>query len=239
MGNTEPAVGNDNEATDVVVRGSAAGFAQEIFAGLHRLSADEPQAAGGTDTGPSPYDLLLAALGSCTSMTVAMYARRKGWPLEQVRVRLRHSKIYASDCAECETKEGKIDRIERDIEFVGALTTEQRSRLLEIANRCPVHRTLTSEIDIRTRDLTAVSLRCSKLIASRIIDDVLIGKPMTKKRNATVHLRASTGDSERLANPLGNKSAESASTHLAAALFFCQRLTESTLSLHERAIQLS
>jgi uncharacterized OsmC-like protein len=84
-------------------------------------------------------------------MTVAMYARRKGWPLEQVTVRLRHSKIYASDCAECETKEGKIDRIARGIELVGALTTEQRSRLLEIANRCPVHRTLTSEIDIRTR----------------------------------------------------------------------------------------
>jgi len=90
-------------------------------------------------------------------MTVVMYARRKDWPLEQVTVRLRHFKIYASDCAECETKEGKIDRIERDIQFVGALTLEQRSRLLEIANRCPVHRTLTSEIDIRTRDITAVS----------------------------------------------------------------------------------
>ena len=139
MSETQPAVANDDKAADVVVRGSAAGFAQEIFAGLHRLSADEPQAVGGTDTGPSPYDLLLAA------------PRRKGWPLEQVTVRLRHSKIYASDCAECETKEGKIDRIERDIQFVGALTTEQRSRLLEIANRCPVHRTLTSEIDIRTR----------------------------------------------------------------------------------------
>jgi putative redox protein len=151
MSDVQPTVGNDNEAADVIVRGSAAGFAQEIFVGLHRLSADEPRAAGGTDTGPSPYDLLLAALGSCTSMTVAMYARRKGWPLEQVTVRLRHSKIYASDCAECETKEGKIDRIERSIELVGALTTEQRSRLLEIANRCPVHRTLTSEIDIRTR----------------------------------------------------------------------------------------
>jgi hypothetical protein len=96
-------------------------------------------------------------LGSCTSMTVAMYARRNGWPLERVTGRLRHSKIYASDCAECETKEGKIDRIERDIQFEGALTAEQRSMLREIANRCPVHRTLTSEIDIRTRDLTPVS----------------------------------------------------------------------------------
>lgn len=157
MSDIQPAVGNDGDGADVVVRGSAAGFAQEIFAGPHRLSADEPQAVGGTDTGPSPYDLLLAALGSCTSMTVAMYARRKGWPLEQVTVRLHHSKIYASDCADCETKEGKIDRIERDIQFEGALTSEQRSTLREIANRCPVHRTLTSEIDIRTRDLTAVS----------------------------------------------------------------------------------
>ena len=152
MSDTQPAVGNDNEPADVVVRGSAAGFRQEIFAGLHCLSADEPLAAGGTDTGPSPYDLLLAALGSCTSMTVAMYARRKGWPLERVTVRLRHSKIYASDCAECETKEGKIDRIERDIEFAGPLTEAQRMRLLEIAGMCPVHRTLTSEINIRTQE---------------------------------------------------------------------------------------
>jgi uncharacterized OsmC-like protein len=151
MSDTQPSVGNENPAADVIVTGSAAGFAQQIVAGSHRLLADEPEAAGGTETGPSPYDLLLAALGSCTSMTVAMYARRKGWPLQQVTVRLRHFKIYASDCAECETKEGKIDRIERDIQFDGALTTEQRSRLLEIANRCPVHRTLTSEIDIRTR----------------------------------------------------------------------------------------
>jgi putative redox protein len=135
----------------VIVRGSAAGFAQEIHAGRHRIAADEPASAGGTDTGLSPYDLLLAALGACTSMTVGMYARRKGWPLEEVTVHLRHSKIHATDCAECETKEGMLDRIERDIHFIGPLTDEQRSKLLEIANRCPVHRTLTSEIDIRTR----------------------------------------------------------------------------------------
>jgi putative redox protein len=84
-------------------------------------------------------------------MTVAMYARRKGWALEHVTVSLRHSRIYASDCADCETREGMLDRIERDIQFVGPLTTEQRTKLLEIANKCPVHRTLTSEIDIRTR----------------------------------------------------------------------------------------
>ena len=139
------------ERSGVVVRGSAAGFAQEVFAGPHRFTADEPVADGGTDTGPVPYDLLLASLGACTSMTVAMYARRKGWPLAGVTIRLRHSRIYAVDCAECETREGMLDRIERDIQFEGTLTGEQRSRLLEIADKCPVHRTLVSEINIRTR----------------------------------------------------------------------------------------
>jgi len=142
---------DDPGPREVVVRGSAAGFAQEIVVGAHRLAADEPTSVGGTDTGPNPYDLLLASLGSCTSMTVALYARRKGWPLEGVTVRLRHSRIHAADCADCETREGMIDRIERDIELAGALTDEQRARLLEIADRCPVHRTLVSEIDIRTR----------------------------------------------------------------------------------------
>jgi uncharacterized OsmC-like protein len=141
------------DVRSVVVRGSATGFAQEIHAGQHRLRADEPASAGGTDTGPTPYDLLLAALGACTSMTVAMYARRKAWPLQEVTVHLRHSKIHATDCAECDTKIGMLDRIERDIHFAGSLTDEQRSKLLEIANKCPVHRTLTSEIDIETREV--------------------------------------------------------------------------------------
>ena len=138
-------------ATDVVVTGDASGFAQEIVVGSHRLTADEPIDFGGKDTGPGPYDLLLAALGSCTSMTVALYARTKKWPLESVTVNLRHSKIYATDCRDCETKEGKIDRIEREIHFVGKLDPEQQKRLLEIADKCPVHRTLQSEIDIQTK----------------------------------------------------------------------------------------
>jgi len=138
-------------ATDVIVRGDASGFAQEIVVGPHRLTADEPIEVGGKETGPSPYDLLLAALGSCTSMTVALYARTKKWPLESVTVSLRHSKIHAADCRDCETKEGKIDRIERDIHLAGTIYPEQRKKLLEIADKCPVHRTLRSEIDIQTR----------------------------------------------------------------------------------------
>ena len=135
----------------VIVRGRAAGFAQEIEIGPHRLKGDEPVAFGGTDTGPSPYDFLLAALGTCTSITISLYARRKGWPLESVTVSLHHSKIHAADCADCETKVGKIDRIEREIQLTGSLTSEQRSKLMEIADRCPVHQTLTSEINIKTR----------------------------------------------------------------------------------------
>jgi putative redox protein len=153
MMTTTPGVSSDEagEPRIVTVRGNAAGFAQEVSVGPHRLSGDEPASAGGTDTGPTPYDLLLAALGSCTSMTVALYARRKRWPLEAVTVTLRHSKIHAADCESCETKEGKLDHIERDVELVGSLSREQRARLLEIADMCPVHRTLTSEIDIQTR----------------------------------------------------------------------------------------
>ena len=136
---------------EVVVRGKAEGFTQEIVVGPHQLTADEPKDMGGDDQGPTPYDLLLAALGSCTSITATMYAQRKSWPLQDVTVRLRHSRIHAEDCAECETKEGKIDRIELGIEFAGPLSSEQRSKLLEIAKKCPVHRTFTSETNIKTR----------------------------------------------------------------------------------------
>jgi putative redox protein len=135
----------------VTVRGGADGLAQGISAGGHRLTADEPVGAGGRDTGPDPYSLVLAGLGACTSMTISLYARRKAWPLAGVTVRLQHSKIHAEDCAECETKEGMLDRIDREITVDGELTEEQRAKLLEIANKCPVHRTLRSEIDIRTR----------------------------------------------------------------------------------------
>lgn len=131
-----------------IVHGSGSGFVQEIGIGPHRLVADEPVAAGGTDTGPTPYDLLCAALGACTSMTISLYARRKHWPLDGVTVTLRHSKVYAEDC---ENVAGMLDRIERQVELHGALTDEQRARLLDIANRCPVHRTLTSKIDIQTQ----------------------------------------------------------------------------------------
>jgi putative redox protein len=141
----------ENHDGSVLVRGSAAGFAQEIQAGKHRLHADEPAAAGGADTGPSPYDLLLAALGACTSMTLGAYARRKAWPLEDITVRLRHSKVHAADCSDCETGDGMLDRIERDIHLAGPLTNEQRDKLMEIAGKCPIHRTLTSKIEIKTR----------------------------------------------------------------------------------------
>jgi putative redox protein len=134
----------------VIVHGSTKGFSQEIRAGDHTLRADEPKTLGGTDTGPNPYDLLLGALGACTSMTVSLYARRKQWPLEAVTVRLRHAKVHASDCADCETKQGKLDSIVCEVELHGSLTEEQRKRLLVMANRCPVHKTLKSEIDIRT-----------------------------------------------------------------------------------------
>ena len=126
-------------------------FQQTVSIGPHRMLADEPVAAGGEDTGPGPYDFVLAGLGACTSMTMRLYADRKSLPLERTTVTLKHSKIYAQDCADCETKQGMLDQIERVIGMEGNLDAEQRKRLLEIADKCPVHRTLTSEIHIVTR----------------------------------------------------------------------------------------
>src|SRR5947208_3541513 len=139
------------EPAHVIVHGTAAGFAQEIEIGSHELFADEPVSYGGTDTGASPYDLILAALGSCTSMTIGLYARKRKLPLENITVSLRHSKIHARDCEECETEDGKIDRIDMEIHLDGTLTDEQRAKLMEVAGKCPVHQTLTSEINIKTR----------------------------------------------------------------------------------------
>jgi putative redox protein len=126
-------------------------FQQTVSVGPHRLIADEPVGAGGEDTGPGPYDFLLAGLGACTSMTLRLYADRKSLPLERVTVSLKHSKIHATDCEECETREGMLDQIDRVIHMDGALDAEQRKKLMEIADKCPVHRTLTSEIRIITR----------------------------------------------------------------------------------------
>ncbi len=136
--------------TVVVASTGTGAFEQVLLDGRHTRIAEEPASAGGGAAGPGPYELLLMALGSCTSMTVHMYARRKNWPLEQVVVRLRHGKAYAEDCADCEKPAAMIDRIDRAIEFLGVLDAEQRSRLLQIANQCPVHRTLSSKIEIKT-----------------------------------------------------------------------------------------
>jgi len=126
-------------------------FQQTVAMGPHQILADEPVAAGGEDSGPGPYDFLLAALGACKSMTMRLYADRKSLPLERATVTLSHSKIHAQDCAECETREGMLDQIEVAIGLEGALDADQRKRILEIADKCPVHRTLTSEIRIVTR----------------------------------------------------------------------------------------
>nr|MCW1959582.1 OsmC family protein [Mycobacterium sp.] len=141
----------DQVAGEVVVGETGGGrYQQSVIAGRHRLVADEPVEVGGLDSGPSPYDLLLAALGACTAMTLRMYADRKSIALENVSVQLRHAKIHATDCRTCETSQGQIDRIERTITLDGELDDATRTRLLEIADKCPVHRTLTSEVDIRT-----------------------------------------------------------------------------------------
>ena len=149
----EPPVDSDTtvagEGVVVVSENGEGRYGQRITAGRHVIAADEPVPLG-HDTGASPYDLLLASLGACTSMTLRMYAERKGWPVDHVSVSLTHSKIHAKDCEDCETRTGRLDRIDRTIHITGDLDDDQRARLIEIADRCPVHRTLTSEIVVRT-----------------------------------------------------------------------------------------
>ncbi len=125
-------------------------FHNVVDAGGHELFADEPAGVGGDDRGPAPYELLLSALGACTSITLRMYADRKAWPLESVAVDLRHEKIHADDCEHCETEKGYLDRIHIEVTVEGPLDEEQRARLLDIAHKCPVHRTLQNEIDMPT-----------------------------------------------------------------------------------------
>jgi putative redox protein len=141
----------------VVVTGGPEGFTQDVRSRGHRYQADEPESYGGADRGPSPYELLLAGLGACTSMTLRMYADRKQWPLDGVRVELDHDRVHADDCDECTDEQreggGKIDYISRRIEIDGDLDGEQRKRLMEIADRCPVHRTLTGEIHIQSEEV--------------------------------------------------------------------------------------
>src|SRR4029077_8259379 len=147
----QPAERSDEQVGIVLVRETGGGkFQQEIMSGPHRFLADEPVKAGGLDSGPGPYDLLLASLGACTSMTLRLYAENKKLPLQRVSVRLTHNKIHAEDCLNCETKEGMIDRIGRNITLEGALRADERKRSIETGDKCPVHRTLESEIEIRT-----------------------------------------------------------------------------------------
>ena len=142
--------GSDRAPRAVVVTETGDGtLAQRVVAGPHVLSADEPSAAG-DDTGPSPYDLLLAALGACTSMTVRMYADRRRWPLRSATVTLRHDRIHAEDCENCETGAGLLDRITREVRLEGDLDDAQRAKLMDIADKCPVHRTLHSEVVVDT-----------------------------------------------------------------------------------------
>jgi putative redox protein len=138
--------------SEVVVRSGAGGLRTEVAVRAHGLVADEPLASGGTDAGPTPYELLSAALGTCIAMTVRLYADRKGWPLEGVVVRLRHSKVWEKDCEDCDKAPVGVDRIEREIELEGPLDDEQRQRILAIADRCPVKQTLTRGVRIVAPD---------------------------------------------------------------------------------------
>jgi uncharacterized OsmC-like protein len=136
---------------NVSVESASPEFLENISVGRHRLQADEPTSAGGQDAAPTPYELLLAALGACKAMTVRMYAKRKAWPLQGVQLILSHGKVHAEDCANCDAPGSLIDQIDVEIKLRGELSAEQRRILLAIAEKCPVHRTLTSEVQIRTR----------------------------------------------------------------------------------------
>ena len=141
----------NQEPRSVSVEGPATGFRTEVEVGGHRFVVDEPAAVGGSDKGPTPYEMLLAGLGACTAMTLRIYADRKKWPLERARISLIHRKVHAQDCVDCPTKPAKMDVVDRVITLEGALTEEQRAKLLEIAERCPVHQTLNSKIQVNTR----------------------------------------------------------------------------------------
>jgi uncharacterized OsmC-like protein len=136
---------------NVLVKSASPDFLENIYVGRHGLQADEPLSAGGQDAAPSPYELLLAALGTCKVITVRMYAKRKGWPLQGVQLNLSHGKVHAEDCADCEHTGSLIDQIDVEIKLQGELSADQRRILLAIAEKCPVHRTLTSAVQIRTR----------------------------------------------------------------------------------------
>ena len=140
----------NQEPRSVKVEGPATGFRTEVEVGGHRMVIDEPTAVGGSDDGPTPYEVLLAGLGACTAMTLRIYADRRKWPLERARISLRHRKVHAQDCIDCDQKATRMDVVDRIITLEGALTAEQRAKLLEIANRCPVHQTLQSKIQVNT-----------------------------------------------------------------------------------------
>lgn len=135
----------------VSVESASPEFLENISVGRHRFQADEPPSAGGQDAAPTPYELLLAALGACKVITVRMYAKRKGWPLQGVQVNLEHQKVHAEDCANCESPGSLMEQIDIEMKFLGELSAEQRRKLLAIAEKCPVHRTFTSQLHIRTR----------------------------------------------------------------------------------------
>ncbi|MFB6258851.1 MAG: alpha/beta fold hydrolase [Flavobacteriales bacterium] len=140
-----------NTEHQVAARTTDQSLTTEIAAGKHRLLADEPEKAGGNDMGPDPYRLLMASLGSCTSLTLHVYAKRKEWDLKEARVHLSHDQVYAEDREDVGAEKGKLDRFTRSIEMEGDLDEDQRKRLLEIADKCPVHRSLHSEIVVDTR----------------------------------------------------------------------------------------